>query len=597
MSGEVNWKPSPAVRVLAGLCLVLLWGAFLPVYGRSGADAAAGRDRTDVTPGSAEGEPVVELRIELRGAEGQVVEDEGLRQRVGERFGLTAGELFRPMQAETGLGRVRALPDVSSAEFQLFRSERVGGLVAELQVTLLPEGVERPKTAAGLLHSGELGDLPVLHQSDRALLKLILNGGVGAYGVSNPFFGKSDVFLAGSPIAKDPPRDGSAWWEWYVEPGIGGITQVGTLPLYVYGAATYLYAQSQGQDIYNSYSRGRGGIEKAYAGFLYDLPGKGSVLDVSAGRQNYQLRQGFLISKIPGSTNIGRLGGLQLGPRLAFEKTVVARAKLGRFMAEGIFLEPTEYEEIPNSNTRVAGGTLQYDLAAKADIGFTYLETVNSDGAYLMPDGSRLSPEGVRTYNGSLWARSLLGVDGLWLKSEYAYQDNRDYPMAAQAGYGWIGYDSGRLPWRPSLGYRYAAFTGDDPDTARMERFDPLFSGGQQNFVPGMIMNAVTKNANLITHRVRASVKPVASLEIVLDYFRFRADELNNYGAISRTLWELQSKRLADEVDLSAFWSVSNNFYLQLLAAVAIPDDGIELALGGDLENWYTLQAALYFFF
>jgi len=42
-------------------------------------------------------------------------------------------------------------------------------------------------------------------------------------------------------------------------------------------------------------------------------------------------------------------------------------------------------------------------------------------------------------------------------------------------------------------------------------------------------------------------------------------------------------------VDLSAFWSVSNNFYLQMLAAVP-SRRRIELALGGDLENWYTLQ-------
>lgn len=597
---EARTAASGALAVLA-LCFFLMG----VLQGRAQAQPADGGPppsaEVEVTPGSAEGQPIAEVRVDLRDPLGKAVVDEALRQQVATALGLTAGQLFRPLLAETGLGRVRALPRVSSAEFELFQAERIGDVVAVARATVLPEGVERARILTGFLNSGDIKDLPDLHKSDRALLKMILNGGVGAFGASQPFFGRSDVFLAGSPIAQDPPKRGAAWAEWYLEPGVGGITQVGSAPLYVYGAVTYLAAQSLGQDVYNSYTRNRGDVEKAYVGFLYDLPGKGNVVDVSGGRQIYQLREGFLISKVPGSTNIGRLGGLLLGPRLAFEKTLIARASLGPLKAEGIFLEPTEYDEIPNSNTQVAGGTLQYAFDSKVELGVTYLHVLSSDGAYLVgvENGQRVtrSQEGVRTYNGSLWARSLFGYEGLWFKSEYAYQDNEDYSMAAQAGYGWVGYEAKRLPWRPGLSYRYSLFTGDDPDTSKLERFDPLFSGGQQNFVPGMVMNAVTKNANLVTHRGRASVKPTDSLEIVLDYFRFRADERNNYGAVSPSMWSLQSKALADEFDLSAFWSASKSVYVQGLAAVAIPDDGIEAALGGHTHPWYNLQAALYFFF
>ena len=57
------------------------------------------------------------------------------------------------------------------------------------------------------------------------------------------------------------------------------------------------------------------------------------------------------------------------------------------------------------------------------------------------------------------------------------------------------------------------------------------------------------------------------------------------------------SKRLADELDLIAFWYASKSAYLQVLAAVAVPDDGIEQALGWNTQPWYNLQAALYFFY
>jgi hypothetical protein len=44
------------------------------------------------------------------------------------------------------------------------------------------------------------------------------------------------------------------------------------------------------------------------------LPGKNSSEDVSIGKQVYQLRDGFLLSKIPVSTSIGERAALYLGP-------------------------------------------------------------------------------------------------------------------------------------------------------------------------------------------------------------------------------------------------------------------------------------------
>ena len=85
----------------------------------------------------------------------------------------------------------------------------------------------------------------------------------------------------------------------YIEPGIGGIFQLSDYPLYPYGAVSYLISGSDGHDIYNSGTRGYGDFEKLYAGLIWDLPGEQSLLDVSVGRQIYQIRDGFLQSSPP----------------------------------------------------------------------------------------------------------------------------------------------------------------------------------------------------------------------------------------------------------------------------------------------------------
>jgi hypothetical protein len=331
-----------------------------------------------------------------------------------------------------------------------------------------------------------------------------------------------------------------------------------------------------------------------YAGVIWDWPGKQSLLDFSIGKQIYQLRDGFLLSKIPVSTSIGERAALYLGPRLASENTVLVRAKAFGVGLDAFLIEPSEIDEIA-TNTQLAGVDLKYQYS-NADAAFTYFYVPESESFYRTPDGRRLPREGLRTFNPSLSITKLLGLDGLWAKAEYAYQDHEDFSMAAQAGYLWGGYQAKRLAWQPTFSYRWSIFTGDDPDTQTFERFDPLFSGGLGNFLPGIVFSKVYKNANLITNRATFSVKPADTLEFLLDYFHHRADELNNLGGIG-PLQTLQSKDIGQEVTLATFYYIGKHLFFQGIASVGIPGEAIDAAVGGGAENWYTLQAALYMFF
>jgi hypothetical protein len=116
------------------------------------------------------------------------------------------------------------------------------------------------------------------------------------------------------------------------------------------------------------------------------------------------------------------------------------------------------------------------------------------------------------------------------------------------------------------------------------------------HFLPGIVFSKVYKNANLITNRATFSIKPTHTLELILDYFHHRAEELNNIGGIG-PLQTLKSRDVGQEVTLTAFHYIGRHFFFQGIASVGIPGEAIEQAVGDSAGNWYTLQASLYMFF
>ena len=544
----------------------------------------------------AEGLPIGLVYIHLERPAGDPAKDEAFKKEVAAAFAIGEGETFRRIVVDFGLKRVRQLASVQSAELKLYQT--VPGGQVMVAVLVVPMGVVAiiPKKAEGMLSSRDLRDFPTIFENERSKLVFILNGGAGVYRDTDPWFGGyGEAFNGSNPTAEDPLGPGSSSWvEGYVEPGIGGVFQISDYPVYPYGAVSYLMSGSDGHDIYNSGTWGYGDFEKLYAGLIWDLPSENSLVDVSIGKQVYQLRDGFLLSKIPVSTSIGERAALYLGPRLTSENTVLVRARAFGVGLDAFLIEPSEIDEIA-TNTQLAGVNLQYQFS-NMDAAFTYFYVPESKSIFRTPDGRQLPREGLRTFNPSLSMTKLLGLDGSWIKAEYAYQNHEDFDMSAQAGYVWGGYQAQNWLWRPALSYRWSMFTGDNPNTQTFERFDPLFSGGLGNFLPGIVFSKVYKNANLVTNRATLSIKPTDTFELILDYFHHQADELNNIGGIG-PLQTLKSKDIGQELTLTAFHYIGKHFFFQGIASVGIPGEAIDQAVGGSAENWYTLQAALYMFF
>jgi hypothetical protein len=59
----------------------------------------------------------------------------------------------------------------------------------------------------------------------------------------------------------------------------------------------------------------------------------------------------------------------------------------------------------------------------------------------------------------------------------------------------------------------------------------------------------------------------------------------------------LQSKDLAQVVDLFFNWYIGKNYYLQAVLAGAFPGSAIEEGVGGSAEDWLAAQVSLYWFF
>ena len=181
---------------------------------------------------------------------------------------------------------------------------------------------------------------------------------------------------------------------------------------------------------------------------------------------------------------------------------------------------------------------------------------------------------------------------GLWIETELAHQRHDAFAMSAWAGYGTVGFLAADLPLSPSLSYRVSAFSGDDPETDTYERIDALYSGGLSEWLQGISLGKVLRPENRTSHRVRLNVAPDPRLDLTLDWFLHRADELNNIGA-NPALAQLSSRDLGQEVQLAARWAISEQLYVLGIAATAFPGDAIDAATGGDAEPWTTLQAQI----
>jgi hypothetical protein len=547
-----------------------------------------------VPPSLNEGVPIDRIYIYLINPTNNAAKDNALKQQIADAFGLQAGGSFSSLFASKGISQVQQLPFVKSAEYRLYESNSPGLVTVAVLVTLQPVETtpsQESQTPRGIFVNGDFAQFPTLYESDRALLKVYLNGSLGVFSDTNPWFGNSQNFLSGTYF----PHGTTTWGEFSLEAGLAGITQVGDAPLYLYGAATYAISATVQPDIFRDDSRVYNDIEQLYAGLLYAERGKPTAFSLSGGRQRFQLNQGFLFSQFGGSANALERASSYLNPRTAYQTTVLADLRAGDFRWRGFFLQPDELA-IADSQTQYLGTSFIYNNNRSLDASISYITVLQSDRLYVLPGGQTETRAGLQVINPHIRFLSLFGVDGLWAEAEYAYQFNSRFNMSANGGYIWVGYTAKNWSWRPTISYRFAGFSGDNPRTSAYERFDPLQAGGLSDWLQGLSLGKVFTNSNNFTHRVSLDVQPSESFSLSLTYFYRYANQLNNLGG-SRPLQVLESYELGQEVQLLARYFVSQNLLLQGLTSIAFPGTAIRRAVSEPAEPWFTFQVSAYLFF
>lgn len=573
--------------VLLGALALLQFNWASAIAQTSGAAGQTGPGTVPLASGAA-GARVTAVEVQLRRSGGNATRDEALSSVLRSSLSPLVGRGFSQVEVERRLAPLRARMGTGSIGWRLLGDGPDGSVI--LRVDLDTSLADLPPDAAtGLLSDAGEG-FPVLWRDSRSLLMSPVSGGFGLYSDGNPWFGQPSLFNNRNPLARQLPGGRATWTEGYVEAGLAGATQQGFLPLYLFGEFSVLSSWSLGQDIFRDDPRSVTGIERAYAGFTWVEPDTGHSLTLSAGRQVFTLNDGFLINQVKGSTNAGGRAALYLGPRLRNEFSTILHAKADDWTFQAFYIDPDEITAV-DSRTTFLGANLKRDITDRFSLDASFITIPQSNSNLANPQGLKLSREGIRTVAAHALWREALAVPGFWLEGEVAHQSSDEFDMSAWAGYGLIGYHARELPWRPSLSYRYAEFSGDDPSTRRYERFDSLLSTGLGIWLQGINFGKLTSNSNLVTHRVQFNVAPRPDLNVTFDYHLLRAAETQNAGG-NPALATLRSSDLGQEFSLSARWSLTRQLYLQCVASIALPGKALS-DIGAD-RPWTTLQASLY---
>ncbi|WP_143735890.1 alginate export family protein [Methyloprofundus sedimenti] len=398
-------------------------------------------------------------------------------------------------------------------------------------------------------------------------LAAILNINTAAFAEANPWFGKAQDNIGDTA---------NFWWEFSTEAGLkASVNFFGDTELY--GAYSFIYAQTVGHDAsglsFGYDNPGFGYTEKAYAGWrsgtLFPTLGKNAI-DISGGRQNYQIGSGFLI--YTGATNGGIEGAYWIGPRTAFKETVIGRINSGPTKIEVfhlVFDAAKEFNEAGSTN----GVNLEFTLTSKNTFGFTYLHIYNTDNKII---------DGLDVFDGRVDITPLPFWPQFTLNAEYAFEQ-KGSEFQSNGGFAKISYEFKNTRWTPTVSFRFAGLQGDNPDTVRDEGFTPLTYGMSEwgTWFQGEIIGEyVLANSNLFSYLVSLSAKPTKTLGMHLFYYHFNIDQSESLAD------NVTAHNFADEVDLIADWQVLDSLSLSAVLAMAIPGEAARQYTGGG-QTWF----------
>jgi len=471
-------------------------------------------------------------------------------------------------------------------------------LMRHLRALTVAVGIGVVATGAASAQAPEARD-PLTYVSGPARIKLGLEAGTQYVFEQNAFWNLADTFAPTTNYKSD-----RSWQEGYVKPSIRADYKF-TSAFELYGGLSGIGAYTWGKDVFDVGDTGRFLIEEAFGGLRWRDQPAGMTFEFSGGAQNYRIGTGMLIAT--GGGNGFERGAVIFGPRKAWEMTAIARLSSGPFLLDGFYLDANELKS-NDTNTRLAGARAEWQIGPDQIAGIAAAKVIESSAPYVQapPGGSGLvtilpdGRDGLAFVHGYAKFNPVgAALPGFWVGGEGAYQWNDRYDLRAWAGRLEVGRTFAHIPWSPTLSYAYSTFSGDDPATTRLERFDPLFyDGAHGTWSTGANASLTFINTNVAAHRLSLVLMPTQQDIVTMRYWRAAANELNSplqFGqgtrlSVANGVPTLASgvprAALSDDFLLEYTRVVSQNLFVTTGVAVSLPGAGLDAVTNGAADTW-----------
>lgn len=433
----------------------------------------------------------------------------------------------------------------------------------------------------------------LFHDQDGLTVRGHLQFGLNVVGERNLFWDLAATTAPGSGF--DPDTN---WVEGYIKPGISFEYRLdpGTV---LYGKLSAAGSYTWGTDAFDTGDTGATTLEELYIGLRGDA-GPGLSYDVSLGPRELTLGTGMLIAN--GATSGFERGALKFGPRKAWEMAAIGRLSYGAFTGTAFYLDPNELPSTDGHN-ELAGVDLRYDDPDGGYAGATFVTVLNSDSPYPQAAPGGIGPptvtpgarEGTSTLGFYARRNPFAGALSNWVfTGDFAYQWNDRVDLSAWAGRVTAGYTFENLPWKPNLTIGYQSFSGDDPDTSALERFDPLhYQGSPSAWATGSKSASTFINSNVNALTLALRVQPTRQDTLTLRYAHIRANQLNSpvqFGQATRVdvngnvVSGVNHAHLADDLFLEYSRIINRNTFLTAGLSVSFPGEAIDNVVGKRAE-------------
>lgn len=438
-------------------------------------------------------------------------------------------------------------------------------------------------------------DPMLFHDADGLKIRGHLQFGLNAVSEDNLFW---DLAATTAPASGFDPD--TEWLEGYIKPGISFEYRLATGAVF-YGKLSAVASYTWGRDAFDTGDTGATTLEEAYLALRGDL-GDGLSYDLSLGPRELTLGTGMLIAN--GATSGFERGALKFGPRKAWEVAAIGRLSYGDVTGTAFYLDPNELPSTDGQNA-LAGIDLRYDDPRGGYLGATYVDVINSNSPYPQAAPGGIGPptvtpgarQGTKTLGLYAKTNPFAGALENWaFTGEFAYQWNDRIDLEAWAGRITAGYTFTGIPWSPSLTLGYQTFSGDDPNTTTLERFDPLYyQGSPSAWATGSKSASTFINSNVNALTLALRVQPTRQETWTLRYAHIRANELNSpvqFGQATRVdvngnvVSGVTDAHLADDLFLEYSRIINRNTFLTAGLSVSFPGKAIDNVIGKSAAPW-----------